>query len=429
MINLLPCFRYLKEKKMKTGFWKKILAFLAILFLFSSCVLEGGKREVEEEIIWDEYDGTEIEVDWNDLMDKGGFKLEIDVNTTYQRMKGFAASDAWNANHVGTHWSETNKEQIATWLFSREFDSQGNPLGIGLSQWRVNIGAGSWEQGAGSLIGISNNAGEHRMNTQSTWQNRTESFLADITQPKGATSNPDNPNASLYTHPASGITYDFSKAAGQQYFFKKAKEMGVEQLIGFSNSPPVCWTINGWATNAAIGSQPGVWHGGTGNYQSRGRSANLKPEHFDDFAAYLTDIADYWAGQTVTGPAGTSVPIRFNYISPLNEPQWEWNGEGQEGSPWTNAEIAGIVRSLDAAVQDTRRTNINPGNTKTMISEAGAWSYTYGGTGNFENQIRAFFAEDSPHYIGGLPTMQPRIIAGHSYWGHQTDSELKLDRR
>ena len=412
---------------MKKKFLKNAVVFLAILLLFSFCVLEGGKREVEEEIEYDIDDGTEIEVDWSDLLERGGFKLEIDVDTTYQRMSGFSASDAWNAAHIGEHWSETNKEQIAKWLFSQEFDSEGNPLGIGLSQWRVNFGAGSWEQGAGSLIGISNNSGESRHNNTSTWQRRAESFLADINNPKGATSNPLNPDASLYTHPVSGITYDFGKAAGQQYFFKKAKEMGVEQLIGFSNSPPVCWTINGWATNAAIGSQPGQWHGGTGQYQLRAKNANLKPEHYVDFAAYLADIADYWAGQTVTGPAGTPVPIRFNYISPCNEPQWEWNAEGQEGSPWTNAEIARIARDIDAAVQHGGRTNISANNTKTMISEAGAWSYTYGGTGDFNNQISEFFGS-GPNSIAGLPTMNPRIIAGHSYWGHETDAQLKQDR-
>ena len=412
---------------MKTVIFKNAAAFFVILILICSCVLEGGQREEEEIIIWSDPDGEPIIVDWNDLLQKNGFKLEIDVDTIYQRMSGFSASDAWNAAHVGEHWSAANKEQIATWLFSQEFDSQGNPLGIGLSQWRVNFGAGSWEQGANSLIGISNNSGESRHNNAGYWQRRAESFLADIAIPKGATSNPISGNTALYTHPTSGITYDFSKKIGQRYFFLKAKEMGVEQLIAFSNSPPVPWTINGWATNAAIGSVPGQWEGGEGQYRLRAMNANLKPEHFVDFAAYMADIADYWAGETVIGPAGTPVPIRFNYISPCNEPQWNWNAEGQEGTPWTNANIAQIVRDLDAAIQDGGRSRINPNNTKVMITEAGAWNYTYGGSSEFHNQIAQFFGTGA-NSVAELPTMNPRIIAGHSYWGHKTDAELKADR-
>lgn len=39
------------------------------------------------------------------------------------------------------------RNQIADLLFSSEFDSWGNPKGIGLSMWRFNIGSGSHEAG------------------------------------------------------------------------------------------------------------------------------------------------------------------------------------------------------------------------------------------------------------------------------------------
>ena len=41
-----------------------------------------------------------------------------------------------------THLAE--KEKSAKWLFSQEMDADGNPEGIGLSMWRVNLGAGSY---------------------------------------------------------------------------------------------------------------------------------------------------------------------------------------------------------------------------------------------------------------------------------------------
>jgi len=354
-----------------------------------------------------------IQTDWDNLTELGGFCVAVDPGKKYQTLKGFAASDAWSCKHVGEHWEKEKKEQIADWLFSRDFDNEGNPKGIGLSQWRVNFGAGSCEQGYAGMIGVSNNPDDSNPNPVSSWPQRAECFLADIGNPKGAKTNPLNPDAELYTHPASGMVYDFSKAQGQQYFFRKAKEMGVEKLIGFSNSPLVCWTKNGWATNAHENSVAGE------KYTSRGKTANLKKAHYSDFAAYLADVADYWASQG----------FRFDYISPVNEPQWEWDGEGQEGSPWLNSEIAEITKELDKAIQDPKRANINTDNTKIMIAESGAWGHAYGGTDEFSNQIAAFFdPANTTTYVGGLPSMQPKIFAGHSYWSHPDDTAL-LDSR
>lgn len=73
--------------------------------------------------------------------------ISIDLNTKYQTIKGFGASDAWNCDYVGKYWNDSIKEKIAELLFSKDFDNQGNPIGIGLSRWRFNIGAGSFEQG------------------------------------------------------------------------------------------------------------------------------------------------------------------------------------------------------------------------------------------------------------------------------------------
>ena len=73
-------------------------------------------------------------------------------------MDGFGASDAWSMQHIGL-WPDSVRLQTADWLFSTENDSKGQPLGIGLSIWRFNIGAGSHDQGRESGIG------SHRMRT------------------------------------------------------------------------------------------------------------------------------------------------------------------------------------------------------------------------------------------------------------------------
>ena len=81
------------------------------------------------------------------------YKVTLTPNTTYQTIQDFGASDCWTADFVGKCFSDAEKEKSARWLFSREFDSNGNPEGIGLSVWRINLGAGSAEQGDGSEIG------------------------------------------------------------------------------------------------------------------------------------------------------------------------------------------------------------------------------------------------------------------------------------
>ena len=78
-------------------------------------------------------------------------------------MEGFGASDAWRCQFIGKNWPITKRKKIAEWLFSKEVDSDGNPKGIGLTQWRFYIGAGTTEQGDSS-------------NIKNEWR-RSESFI------------------------------------------------------------------------------------------------------------------------------------------------------------------------------------------------------------------------------------------------------------
>lgn len=64
--------------------------------------------------------------------------ISIDVSIKYQRIDNFGASDAWSMEQLGKYWTEENKTRVADLLFSRD-------IGIGLSAWRFNIGAGSKE--------------------------------------------------------------------------------------------------------------------------------------------------------------------------------------------------------------------------------------------------------------------------------------------
>ena len=130
----------------------------------------------------------------------------VNVAGKHQVIDGFASSDAWTMDYIGKYWSNNAKEGIAKLLFSQKVE-RGNPEGIGLSMWRVNLGGGTAEQGEASGI------------TDKT--RRVECFLTQ------------------------NGTYDWNKSSGQQYFMQKAKEYGCNNFVLFSNTPPVQFTVNG----------------------------------------------------------------------------------------------------------------------------------------------------------------------------------------
>lgn len=264
----------------------------------------------------------------------------------HQTIRNFGASDAWSCQFIGKNWPEDKKEQIADWLFSMERDEAGNPKGIGLTAWRFNIGGGSAEQGAASGIG-------------DEWR-RAESFM---------------------TAPG---TYDWSKQEGQRWFLRAAKSRGVEEFIGFVNSPPVHLTKNGMA------------------FSSNGQSWNLPPQRYEAYAEYLAEVAENLA--SLDG-------ITLSAISPFNEPQWDWTNSGQEGTPAQNSEIAAAIRVIDATFEARNLP------TSIEIPETAQLNYLYEldnkpGRGS---QIEAFFDPQSPDYVGQLSRIAPKVAA-HSYF-------------
>lgn len=176
--------------------------------------------------------------------------------------------------------------------------------------------------------------------------------------------------------------YDWNKMQGQVWFAQAAKTRGVEKLLVFTNSPPVSLTKNGKA------------------YTSDSNQSNLTPEHYDDFAKYLADVVK---GLQQRG-------LQVDYISPFNEPQWDWTG-GQEGTPFWNNEIAAIVRAINS---EFTTQNLNP---KIDISEAGQINYLYEQVDKpgRSDQIEEFFDSSSQNYLGDLPHVG-NTISGHSYF-------------
>lgn len=235
------------------------------------------------------------------------------------------------------------------------------PQGIGLTMWRFNVGACTAEQGDKSDI--------------TDFNHRAEGFMNDRLQ------------------------YDFdTKQLGQIYFLEKAYNYGCRSIVLFSNSPPVYYTKNGKG------------------HSDSGETSNLKPEYYQSFAQYLTDAAYFFEKKK---------GIKIDYISPVNEPQWNWNDQKQEGSPWQNKEVANLVRILDSEIESRGL------DTKIMIAEAADWTYTYDGSGdqNRRNVMDNFFnPKNTETYVGDLKHV-PKMIGAHSYWTDVSWDKLTTTRQ
>lgn len=181
-----------------------------------------------------------------------------------------------------------------------------------------------------------------------------------------------------------GDTYDWDKHQGQVWFANAAKQRGVKDLLLFSNSPPVKFTRNNKA------------------YTSNKNRSNLRAKNYSDFAKYLADVAQQLEKNG----------LKVNYISPVNEPQWDWADGGQEGTPFWNHEISDLVRALDYELESR-----NLDNTFIDIAETAQINYLTesGNKTGRGDVINSFFDNSSENYLGHLAHVNPAVSA-HSYF-------------
>ena len=287
--------------------------------------------------------------------------ISIDANDKEQIIKNIGVSGCWYSEAIGKYWPAEKKERMAELLFSKNMDQQGNPMGIGVSAFRFNIGGGTAEQGIAGGIGDPNR--------------RVECFLDKYGN------------------------YDWSKQAGYQWFLQKAKVYGVENLIAFSNTPPVQFTLNGLGFKT---EKDGI--------------ANLKPTAYILYADFLAATMKHF----------DDIGLHFNYVSPVNEPQWDWTGNigsaKQEGSPWKNEEIYTIVKALDSTLSAKKLT------TKIVAPEAAMLSFLYEGNTGASKQIATFFSAKGAHNLLNFKSVLP-TVAGHSYFTDANDSMLVGTRK
>jgi O-glycosyl hydrolase len=248
--------------------------------------------------------------------------------------------------------------------------------GIGLSLWRFNIGAGGAVTDKGTL--------------RDSWRG-AECFR--MSEAEG---------------------YDWNRQAGQQWFLEAAKKRGVKQFLACVYSPPVWMTANGYA------------HG-----DKNTGSTNLKPGCETAFARFLADVLQHF--QEKRG-------IAFRYLSPLNEPNWAWEG-GQEGCRYNNEDIIRLIRALHAELA-ARRLRVEmdvpeAGDLFSLLDDARfrEWSrtdspdavYTGGNYGLHQGKYREYIRD-----LLGDPAIRELLggkITAHSYWTDSGDYRLVDLRR
>lgn len=112
--------------------------------------------------------------------------------------------------------------------------------------------------------------------------------------------------------------YDWRRDPGGRRFLYLAADHGVPILIGFVNSAPPVWTTTGTSCGGFL-------------------RAGAEPA----FAGYLADVARHF--HDADG-------VTLSYISPMNEPNYRFEGCGQEGMAVPVAQRAPLIQALGRAL-------------------------------------------------------------------------------
>ncbi len=209
------------------------------------------------------------------------YTINVDPSQQYQTLQGWGTSMAWWAKWAGS-LSDSQRIPLADKLFDPN-------TGIGLNTLRYNFGA----DGPG---------------------NACHDAIA-----RGKA----NSYTNIPTYEPSAGTYDWTQDTAQRWVLQAAQDRGANLFEGFANSPPA-WMLSNSCTSGA-----------------NGNAENLSSSHYDDYAAYMSTIAqhfhDTWG-------------LTLQTLAPFNEPTpgyWNYNGD-QEGSNFSTGTQNTIVSKLGA---------------------------------------------------------------------------------
>ncbi len=199
--------------------------------------------------------------------------------------------------------------------------------------------------------------------------------------------------------------YDWSRMKAERAMLRAAKGRGVERFHAFSLSGTPRMTRNGF-----VNVTPGK------------HTTNLRPDAEADYATYLADVVEHFAHKE---------GVSFDWISPFNEPQWDWNGGSHEGSRWSNADMRRVglllAKRLSKRRLKTRVHLAESGSIPDMTEPNAKATRKYGST--FGDYLDAFAGDrDIGVHLG-------KTLGFHSYWSdggdvfwkHRKELRKKLD--
>jgi O-glycosyl hydrolase len=207
-----------------------------------------------------------------------------------------------------------------------------------------------------------------------------------------------NPWRTSETFEVSAGNYDWSRQANERWFLRAAKARGVPQFAATVYSPPGRLTRNGLSN---LGSD-------------KISTTNLKPGAEACFAGYLTDILAHFRDNP-----DVTERVAFNYIFPVNEPQWEWVAN-QEGNRAANADLKKIFTALKRRLEATGLP------TKILGPESGSIPDMY----SFDSKASEKWHADYGDYLRTIcddPQLAKcfdGILTYHSYWSDALPDQL-----
>lgn len=172
--------------------------------------------------------------------------------------------------------------------------------------------------------------------------------------------------------------YDWTRDANAMWMLRAARDRGVEHFVAFVNSPPARMTVSGLTTGEKDGK------------------SNLPPEMYGEFSQYLVDVVRHLREDE-------NIPV--DWISPINEPQWNWSYKnGQEGCHYGPNEVLELTRVLLQTLEKNQLEDV-----KLTLFESGEWK---------SSDVYIEKLASDPQVWAALPH-----LSIHSYWSTRADKE------
>jgi len=143
-------------------------------------------------------------------------------------------------------------------------------------------------------------------------------------------------------------SYDVLRDIGGYTVLTKLRDLGtIDDFTFFMNSPPSTMTKNGKTfadPDAAVLS-------------------NLREHAYEAYAKYVVDVVQLYR----------EIGIPVKYVSPVNEPQYDWNVGNQEGCHYEPDETIRIIELIAAELLDRCEKDPSMEDVRISFAESGTW--------------------------------------------------------